>query len=348
METDRPAPRFRPERITLLLLLLALSTLFLCSFDKGYFYRFHPLGRDTPKNMAIAENLSPDHHFRLFVGRVFRDCGGCPEMVVVPAGSFEMGSPSSEKGRDDDEGPVHRVTIGERFAVGVREVTRGEYRRFVRATGHSAGDSCWTYDYESDKWGDRRGRNWEDPGFGQTDGHPVVCVSWEDAKGYVGWLSRETGEEYRLLSESEWEYVARAGSKGARYWGGSEVGQCRHANGVDGALKRHYSDWKWKSASCNDGHVHTAPVGSYGANGFGLQDVLGNVFEWVEDCWNDNYRGAPSDGSAWETENCGGRVLRGGCWDDVPRHLRSANRIRSTAGNRNYGNGFRVARTLTP
>ena len=280
------------------------------------------------------------------VGRVFRDCEGCPEMVVVSAGSFEMGSPSSEEGRDDDEGPVHRVTIGERFAVGVREVTRGEYRRFVRATGHSAGDSCWTY--ESGDWEDRRGRNWEDPGYEQTDGHPVVCVNWEDAKGYVEWLSRETGAGYRLLSEAEWEYVARAGSKGARYWGGSEAGQCGHANGGDGALKRHYSDWKWKTVSCNDGHVHTAPVGSFGRNGFGLHDVHGNVWEWVEDCWNGSYAGAPSDGRAWERGDCRRRVLRGGSWGLGPRFLRSAIRLRLTSGIRYNDFGFRVARTLTP
>ena len=278
------------------------------------------------------------------VGKVFRDCGECPEMVVVPAGSYLMGSPSTEVGRDDDEGPVHQVVIGEPFAVGVKEVTRGEYMRFVRVTGHSAGDSCWTY--EDGEWKDRGGRNWEDPGFGQMDGHPAVCVNWEDAKGYVEWLSRETGEEYRLLSEAEWEYVARGGSGRARYWG--EDGQCGYANGADRALKGRYSDWKWEVASCNDGHVHTAPVGSFASNGFGLYDVLGNVWEWVEDCWKESYAGAPSDGRAWESGNCGRRVLRGGSWDDVPWYLRSASRGRDATGNRYDDFGFRVARTLTP
>ncbi len=277
------------------------------------------------------------------VGKVFRDCGECPEMVVVPAGSYLMGSPSTEVGRDDDEGPVHQVVIGEPFAVGVKEVTRGEYMRFVRVTGHSAGDSCWTY--EDGEWKDRGGRNWEDPGFGQMDGHPVVCVNWEDAKGYVEWLSRETGEEYRLLSEAEWEYVAR-GERETRYWG--EDGQCGYANGADRALKGRYSDWKWEVASCNDGHVHTAPVGSFASNGFGLYDVLGNVWEWVEDCWKESYAGAPSDGRAWESGNCGRRVLRGGSWSDVPWLLRSASRGRDATGNRYDDFGFRVARTLTP
>ena len=278
------------------------------------------------------------------VGKVFRDCEGCPEMVVVSAGSFEMGSPSSEAGRGDDEGPVRRVTIGEQFAVGVKEVTRGEYGRFVRATGHSAGDSCWTY--EDGEWKDRGGRNWEDPGFGQTDEHPVVCVNWEDAKAYARWLSDETGEGYRLLSESGWEYVARGGSGTARYWG--EDGQCRYANGGDRSVKGRYSDWKWEVASCDDGHVHTAPVGSFAPNGFGLYDVLGNVWEWVEDCWNGSYAGAPSDGRAWESGDCGRRVLRGGSWSNGPRGLRSAYRDGDTSGDRDGYNGFRVARTLTP
>ena len=277
---------------------------------------------------------------------IFRDCGECPEMVVVPAESYLMGSPSPSTGagRYDDEGPVHQVVIGEPFAVGVKEVTRGEYGRFVRATGHSAGDSCWTY--EDGEWKDRGRRNWEDPGFEQTDEHPVVCVNWEDAKAYVKWLSDETGEGYRLLSESEWEYVARGGSGTARYWG--EDGQCRYANGGDRSVKGRYSDWRWGVASCDDGHVHTAPVGSFAPNGFGLYDVLGNVWEWVEDCWNGSYAGAPSDGRAWESGNCGRRVLRGGSWNNAPWNLRSAVRGGLTTGNRDGYNGFRVARMLTP
>ena len=264
-------------------------------------------------------------------GKKFRDCAECPEMVVVRAGSYEMGSPPGEKGRDDDEGPVHRVTIDKPFAVGVYEVTRGEWSRFVSSTGHSTGDSCRTY--ESGEWKERTGRGWSNPGFSQGDGHPIVCVSWEDARAYVEWLSGETGAEYRLLSESEWEYVARGGSTTSRYWGGSESGQCSHANGADRLAKRSYSDWT--VASCDDGYVHTAPVGSFRANGFGLHDVSGNVWEWVEDCWHDSYRGAPSDGSARTSGgDCGKRVLRGGSWLSTPRLLRSAYRYRGTTGNR--------------
>ena len=126
-------------------------------------------------------------------------------------------------------------------------------------------------------------------------------MNWDDAQAYAAWLSREAGEKYRLPSESEWEYAARAGTATARYWGEGESGQCRHANGGDASVKERYSDWKWTVASCRDGHVHTAPVGSFAANGWGLHDMLGNVWEWTEDCWNGSYAGAPSDGSAWNT-----------------------------------------------
>ena len=215
-------------------------------------------------------------------GRKLRDCETCPEMVVIPAGKYRMGSPSHEAGRNDDEGPVHDVTIWEPFAVGIHEVTREEFGHFVKETGRSTPKKCWTY--KSGKWKERSGRSWKKPGFKQDGRHPVVCVIWDDAKAYVGWLSRKTGERYRLLSESEWEYAARAGTRTARHWGAGEAGQCRYANGADQKLKKRYSKWKWAIASCDDKHVHTSPVGTYQPNGFGLHDMSGNVWEWVEDC----------------------------------------------------------------
>ena len=279
-------------------------------------------------------------------GDRFRDCPECPEMVVVPAGSYRMGSPSYEQGRQEYEGPVHGVTISAPFAIGRHEVTVAEFGRFVDATGHPTGNSCWVY--EDDEVFDLAGRSWRNPGFGQSGRFPVVCVSWDDAQAYVAWLSRETGEEYRLPSESEWEYAARAGTSTSRYWGEGESGQCRHANGGDESMKERYSDWRWTVASCPDGHVHAALVGSFAANDWGLQDVLGNVREWTEDCWNDSYAGAPSDGSAWEYGDCARRVLRGGSWGAGPSGLRAANRSSNTTDNRFDGNGFRVARTLAP
>ena len=280
-------------------------------------------------------------------GKVFRDCPECPELVVVPAGSFTMGSPSSEEGRWDDEGPQHRVTIPEPFAVGKYEVTRGEFAQFVRATGHSTGNSCRKY--EHGKWEGRSGRGWEDPGFRQDGREPAVCVSWGDAKAYVGWLSRKTGERYRLLSEAEWEYAARAGIRTSRYWGDNVSAQCDHANGYDRTAAAEL-DYDRNSAPCRDGSVHTARVGRYGENGFGLSDMLGNAWEWVEDCWHDSYAGAPTDGSAWVSGGeCGRRVLRGGSWNNLPRNLRSAFRVRLLGRKPGLLHlGFRVSRTLTP
>ena len=274
------------------------------------------------------------------VGEVFRDCAHCPEMIVVPSADFMMGSPSSEEGRDDDEGPQHRVTIGSSFAVGVHEVTRGEFGRFVSSTGRSMGDSCLTW--KDGRWKARSGLGWRSPGFSQGDSHPVVCVSWEDARAYVRWLSGETGASYRLLSESEWEYVARAGTQTRYWWGDSSSSQCRYANGADASSGL---DW---GVDCDDGYSRTSPVGSFGRNSFGLHDVHENVWEWVEDCWNDSYAGAPGDGSAWESGDCSRRVLRGGSWNDYPRVLRAAVRLRLDTGNRVDDAGFRVARTFTP
>ena len=250
-------------------------------------------------------------------------------MVVVSAGRFRMGSPSGEEGRDDDEDPVHDVRISEPFAVGVYEVTVGEYRRFVSATGRGEGDGCHVL--TGWKWEKDTSSSWQRPGFSQTERHPVACVSWRDAQAYVEWLSRETGKEYRLLSEAEWEYVARAGTR-TRYWWGDNIEQNR-AN-CDGCGSR------WDDE-------RTAPVGSFTANGFGLHDIHGNVWEWVEDCWNHNYRGAPTDGSARESGDCSQRVLRGGSWGSIPRDLRSADRIRGGTVIRGSGGGFRVARKLT-
>ena len=260
------------------------------------------------------------------VAEQFRDCAECPEMVVVPAGSYMMGSPSSEEGRRDDEGPQHRVTIGESFAVGAHEVTFEEWDACV------SGGGCGSYASDDEGWG--RGRR------------PVINVSWEDAQRFVAWLRNKTGEPYRLLSEAEWEYVARAGSDTARYWGKSSSVQCRYANGADQTTKKHQSDWA--VVSCDDDYYRTAPVGTFSQNGIGLYDALGNVWEWVEDCWNDSYQGAPSDGSAWETGDCGRRVIRGGSWSVRPAGLRSAVRGSVETGFRGSSVGFRVARTLTP
>ena len=187
-------------------------------------------------------------------------------------------------------------------------------------------------------------RSWRNPGYAQTGRNPVVCVSWTDAQAYVTWLSEKTGQPYRLLNEAEWEYAARAGTTAPRYWGHSADDSCSYANGADLTAKSHYPGWT--VANCRDGHVWTAPVGSFSANAFGLFDPIGNVWELVGDCWNDSYADAPTTGEAWTAGDCSDRVLRGGSWNNKPRNLRSANRNRNRAGNRNNNSGFRVASTL--
>ena len=255
-------------------------------------------------NTVLAEHVR--------AGLKLRDCPDCPELVVVPPGSFEMGSPPGEAGWSGDEGPVHRVAIAKPFAVGVYEVTFAEWDACVDGGG------C-------------NGHRPSDKGWGRGS-RPVMDVSWRDAKRYVEWLSSKTGAKYRLPSESEWEYAARAGTK-TRYWWGDEVGRNR-AN-CYGCGSR------W------DGE-RTAPAGSFSPNGFGLHDVHGNVGEWVGDCLNVGYEGAPTDGCAWESGDCSRRMLRGGSWFGRPWRLRSADRYGSITGLRVGYVGFRVARTLTP
>ena len=248
-------------------------------------------------------------------GHQFRDCPECPLMVVVPSESFQMGEPESEVDWRRYEGPVRRVTIARPFAVGVYEVTFDEWDACVSDGG------CGGYRPDDEGWG--RGLR------------PVVFVSWDDAQAYVRWLSRKTGHKYRLLSEAEWEYVARAGTTTA-YWWGDDIGRNR-ANCYDG---------DGYGPQCGDSYRNTAPVGSFSANPFGLYDVHGNVLEWVEDCWNSSYRGAPADGSAWTSGDCSRRVVRGGSWSRGPLYILSA--LRWSTGGRNDKVGFRVARTLTP
>ena len=283
-------------------------------------------------------------------------CDGCPDLALIPAGTYSMGSNRGEEGRHKSEGPVHRVAIGTPIAVGMHEVTRGEFRRFVNEMAYEIEHSCYTLDPRTGSWdprkGPRKGVSWEDPGYEQADDHPVVCVDWDAATAYLDWLSDRSGEDYRMLSESEWEYAARAGTQRPRYWGRSTKEQCRFENGLERAFAKRYPSlkrkWNWRPIPCNDAHVHTAPVGSFDEpNGFGLHDMLGNTREWVADCWHDDYKGAPTDGSAWmRGGNCRLRVVRGGSWANVPRNMRAATRIAWTRETRSDVLSFRVARTL--
>ena len=277
---------------------------------------------------------------RLVPGETFRDCPWCPQMVVVPAGSFMQGSPEPEQGRLNSEGPRHRVTIDYPLAIGLTEVTVRDFGKFVADTGYEQ-SGCWVY---RDEWTKLAGADWKDPGFQQDKTHPVSCISWEDAQAYVRWLSKSTNKDYRLPSASEWEYITRARSEQSRPWGESPASACLAANVADVSAEQQYAGWNVHP--CDDGYVHTAPVKSFKPNEFGVYDALGNVFEWVEDCWNDNYRKAPADGTAWKEGECRKRVLRGGSWFSQPDFVRSAFRNRFDDDFRSSSFGFRVARGI--
>lgn len=231
---------------------------------------------------------------------------------MIPAGSFVMGSPDDEKSRANNEGPQHRVIFARPFAVGRFAVTFDEWDECVADGG------CNGYSPNDGGWG--RGR------------HPVIYVSWNDAKTYVRWLSNKTGEAYRLLTEAEREYVTRAGTATPYWWGASISPQ--QANYHDGA------------GSGRKDRQQTLAVDSFQPNPWGLYQVHGNVWEWTEDCYHYDYRGAPSDGSAWTSGDCGSRVIRGGSWTDPPEHLRASSRATASAGDWDGLEGFRVARTL--
>ncbi len=246
------------------------------------------------------------------VFKPFRDCPDCPEMMVLPSGSFEMGSPPDEVGRYSAEGPQHRVSLGSAFALGRAEVTQGQWRALMGGNPSyfsSCGDLC-----------------------------PVEQVSWNDVQEYLQKLNKLTGKRYRLPSEAEWEYAARAGTTTA-----FNTGNCIHTN--DANYDGNY-EYNYCHAMTRVFKQRPQPIGSYPPNSFNLVDMHGNVWEWLEDCWHEDYTGAPVDGSAWTTNPCDKRVLRGGSWKVEARALRSAERNWDWAYERGNGQGFRVALTL--
>lgn len=286
--------------------------------------------------MAVSNAARADER----LDREFQECADCPKMVAIPAGKFTMGSPATEPGRFDVEGPQHVVTV-RAFALGKFDVTNAEFLAFLRQT-----------DYQPAPCNPILGLTWKNLGLGRayTPGerdpplNPAVCLSWNDAQAYIAWLngkvrglpsSPKTGVgPYRLPSEAEWEYAARAGTTTARWWGDAIGTGNANCNGCGS---------KW------DGTL-IAPVGSFGPNPFGLYDMLGNVWQWMNDCWNESYVGAPGDGSTWTSGDCSKHVLRGGSWSNVPNFIRSATRSRADVKERDFDYssyaGFRVARTL--
>jgi formylglycine-generating enzyme required for sulfatase activity len=267
-------------------------------------------------------------------GERFRDCPDCPEMVVVPPGTFTMGSPPGQPERASDREDLVRVAFAEPFAVGAFAVTRGEYAAFVAATGHRPDGGC--YIWTGATWELHADRDWRSVNFAQDDRHPALCVNLADARAYVAWLSQRTGKAYRLLSEAEREYVARAGTATPFWWGSSISTDMANYDGRAPYVKGSKGTWR----------QHTVPVDSFRANPWGLWGVHGNVWDWTDDCWNEANLGNPGDGSPRRTGDCTWRVVRGGAWNYPARDLRAAHRYWNLPDNRSTVQGLRVARTL--
>jgi formylglycine-generating enzyme required for sulfatase activity len=276
-------------------------------------------------------------------GEVFHECAGCPEMVVIPAGSFMMGALPNQP--DSYEGAQRQITLPKAFAAGRYAVTRAQYEAFVRATNRPPAKLCYSDFVSHDVWAPQDGLTWENPGFPQGPDHPAVCVSWDDAEAYVQWLNTKTPGGYRLLSEAEWEYAARAGTTTPFIWGTDPNQHCAYANGQD--LTVHEKNPTWVTSTCSDGAYYTAPVGSYKPNAFGLYDMFGNVWQWGQDCFvTGGLSVVHADGSPNEPAACSMRVNRGGGWADPPTRFRPTFRGRNLPYAGYTEMGFRVAKTL--
>jgi len=276
--------------------------------------------------LALVANIATAHAAEAQQpGKVFRDCkSSCPEMLVLPAGSFTMGTPENEPGRQADEGPQHRVTFAKPFAISRYQVTAGEWDAYLRESGVKIAD------------GDSRpGRECKasKPRYQQGPRQPAVCMSYHDVQAYADWLTKKTGKHYRMISEAEREYAARAGSSGPFPFELDPDG--------DYQISRNANVYGPK-----DGFSFSSPVGSYPANALGVYDMHGNVYEWVADCYHDSYEGAPNDGSAWQQAECKVVVIRGNDWGEAPIFSRSGNRNASVPDNRGDWIGVRLVREL--
>ena len=312
-------------------------------------------GRRTTRAIALRRAEPERAEFEVFRDTL-KSGGKGPEMVVLPTGRFRMGDLNGNG--EDNEKPVRTVTIGRPIAIGKYEVTVGQFRRFVTATAYQTEaerntggrQGCHTVELTNrNTWDWTPGRSWSNLEYRVEDNQPVTCVSWNDARRYIDWLNEETGGRYRLPSEAEWEYAARAGSSSRYYFGDDESQFCRYGNVADTTRLPNGGSWLMK-ADCSDGAVYPTAVGRYRANPFGLFDMHGNVLEWVQDCWHDNYEGAPIDGSAWTSVCDGGSraVVRGGSWNYGPSWLRSAGRGRSEPSARDISLGFRLVQDINP
>jgi formylglycine-generating enzyme len=287
----------------------------------------------------------------------FRDCPNCPEMAWVPGSSFTMGAsvedelrqgmPAAQTGRSV---PLHKVTFAHRFAMAKYPVTVAQFKAFVEESGYQTSDSCFTQ-HELDGhsiYEKVRGYTWRAPGYPQDDRHPVVCVSWEDGMAYTAWLSKKTGHQYSLPNEAQYEYAARAGTTTSYFWGDvRDEKACLYSNQPDldqaRALPGIPSGPEYRF-QCSDGYAYTSPVGTYRPNPFGLYDMFGNIWEYTADCWNDNYQGAPADGSTWMMGDCDAHPSRGGSFGNAVFSTYAGVRVVRDADYHGHSWGFRVAR----
>ncbi|MDN7561088.1 formylglycine-generating enzyme family protein [Burkholderia orbicola] len=278
----------------------------------------------------------------------FRDCDNCSEMVMIPSGEYQMGATEEEFiGQDKKyqfmyamETPRHTVKI-KAFSIAKFHVTRKQFSIFARETGFS-GKGCRIF--KNGDWEFDLNANWENPGFKQTDSDPVVCVSWGDAQLYIAWVNEKVKplnkHRYRLPTEEEWEYVARAGTTTPTYWSGNRSEQCKYENARDESAEVLGSDVP--AAQCNDGYIWTSPVGSFLPNPWGLYDMLGNAKQWVNDCSDVDYN-TPAVSVPNPVTSCRGHILRGASWAAIPFAVRSASRAGNPSDSRNSTNGFRLA-----
>ena len=347
----------------------------------GWVHRWHPTGWAICLFLllaaahAAAQTVQP--------GQTFRDCSDCPEMVVIPSGTFLMGSSSADTERDfaavpstheavrnrwlsvgftqaelagkfmAREHPQHPVSISGAFALGKFPVTTGEFAAFIQETKRQTA-VCFI---QFRRAGDYSGEGWRQPGFASTDRDPAVCINWYDAQAYVDWLNKKVGGgtkkdvqgPYRLPSEAEWEYAARAGTQTARWWGdaiGVDNAKCDGCQAPCAKVEPLNGPRDHSPTPCAADKWRTSQVGSFPANPFGLYDMPGNVWQLTSDCWNETYEGAPKDGRPWTSGNCDRRPIRGGGWVNVPWLLRSATRTDASINSAANSSGFRVAKTL--
>jgi len=321
------------QRWTLIAPLIGSAAVVVAALAVGAWFLVHraPAAKQAPVSVS-APVPKP--------GTVIRDCPTCPAMVVLPAGRFKQGSLRAESG-PAFETPLHWVAIGPSLSMSSNVVTVDDFQQFIADTGRDM-QGCDTYDGD---WKHRPDNSWKNPGFSQGGTHPVTCVSWNDAKAYAKWLSTKTGHAYRLPSASEWEYAARVGSEAVQPWGADGSTACAAANVADASAAQRYPGWS--VFACSDGYVYTAPVGSFKANSFGLNDMLGNVFQWTEDCWHADYTGAPIDGSARSDGDCSEHELRGGSWFSTPAYVRANYRNHFAADYLTSSVGIRLVRDIS-